>query len=473
MEKGCAGKVLVFSTNSEFVASLCQMLSKTAYVSQGYHSWDNALDALKAKKFDVFLAEAELPDMDGIALLRAAMKIDPHLTGIMITGQNEFNLSVEAMRTGAFDYIEKPFKFELLLSKISRGIEVNRMRESCDMYRTIFENAVEGIYLMDAGGRYVATNAALADLFGYESPDDLMRNITDVRQQLYADPAHHAAMNRLVLEERLISDFETRVFRKDRSVVWVSENVRAVYDRHGNFQFFRGSVTDVMGRKQAFQALRENEMRFRYTAEKAERDKDALHEIIDEMCQSYADLEVLFMNFVRTMVMTIDGKSPWLKGHSVRVASYATKIGKEIGLENEKLKKLRLAALLHDIGKISDCDDLLNKQGKLSQDEFARIKKIPVQSAGILRRVKQLNDVIPFIRHHNEKIDGSGYPDGLRGDQIPFISRILHVADSFDSMTADRPYRKAPGREYAFEELKRHNNIQFDAQVTEAAFKVL
>jgi PleD family two-component response regulator len=188
MEKGCAGKVLVLSSNSEFVASLCQMLSKTAYVSQGYDSWDKALDALKEKKFDVFLAEAELPDMDGIALLRAAMKIDPHFTGIMITGQNEFNLSLEAMRTGAFDYIEKPFKFDLLLSKISRGIEVKRMRESCDIYRKIFENAVEGIYLMDAGGRYVAANAALADLFGYESPDDLMQNITDVRQQLYTDP---------------------------------------------------------------------------------------------------------------------------------------------------------------------------------------------------------------------------------------------------------------------------------------------
>jgi HD-GYP domain-containing protein (c-di-GMP phosphodiesterase class II) len=110
---------------------------------------------------------------------------------------------------------------------------------------------------------------------------------------------------------------------------------------------------------------------------------------------------------------------------------------------------------------------------KLSEDEFKQIKKLPVHGANILKKVRQLRDLIPIVKHHHERIDGTGYPDGLRGDDIPFISRILHVADSYDSMTANRPYREAPGREYALEELKRHNNTQFDARVTDAALKVL
>ncbi len=98
------------------------MLSKKEYTFQGYHSWDDALDALKAKKFDVFLAEVEMPELDGIALLRAAMKINPHLIGIIITGQSEFNLSVEAMRIGAFDYITKPFDVKELVTNIGNII---------------------------------------------------------------------------------------------------------------------------------------------------------------------------------------------------------------------------------------------------------------------------------------------------------------------------------------------------------------
>jgi PAS domain S-box-containing protein/putative nucleotidyltransferase with HDIG domain len=472
MEKGSTGKVLVFSSNSEFVISLCEMLSKTEYTFQGYHSWDDALDALKAKKFDVFLAEVEMPELDGIALLRAAMKINPHLIGIIITGQSEFNLSVEAMRIGAFDYITKPFKLELLLSKISRGIEVSQMRTASDIYRTVFDNAVEGCYLMDGERKFVAVNGALAQLLGYASPEDLMCHLTDVERQLYVDPAYHMVLNRLIMEKSAISDFESQVFRKDKSVIWISENLRTIYDQYGTIQFYRGSMMDITGKKQAVRSLRENVVQFQYMIEKAERDKDALHEIIEEMCHSYAELEAFFINFVSTMVNIIDGKSPWMKGHSVRVASYATRIGKEIGLDNEELKKLRIAALLHDIGKIH-CNGLLDKVEKLSEDEFKQIKKLPVHGANILKKVRQLRDLIPIVKHHHERIDGTGYPDGLRGDDIPFISRILHVADSYDSMTANRPYREAPGREYALEELKRHNNTQFDARVTDAALKVL
>ena len=179
------------------------------------------------------------------------------------------------------------------------------------------------------------------------------------------------------------------------------------------------------------------------------------------------------MNFVIAMVNALDAKSPWTKGHSERVAKYAEQVAKELGLEEGKIKNLQLACLLHDIGKIGTYDHLLDKAGKLTDEEFDIVKKHPAQGAAILKEIKQLKDIIPLIKHHHERIDGKGYPDGIKGEEIPFCARILHVADSFDSMTADRPYRPSPGREYAISELKRCSSTRFDPLVVEAFLRVL
>jgi HD-GYP domain-containing protein (c-di-GMP phosphodiesterase class II) len=129
--------------------------------------------------------------------------------------------------------------------------------------------------------------------------------------------------------------------------------------------------------------------------------------------------------------------------------------------------------LLHDIGKIGTYDSLLDKPERLTMEEFEIVKKHPFQGVEILQGVKQLHDIIPIIRYHHERIDGKGYPDGLKGEEIPILARILHVADSFDSMTSDRPYRPSPRIEYAISELKKHSGSQFDSYVVDAFLKVL
>jgi len=226
-------------------------------------------------------------------------------------------------------------------------------------------------------------------------------------------------------------------------------------------------------RKLAEEALRESEEHYRMQAENTQRSKDAFFSMLEDINESYKELEDLFMSLVKAMVNALDAKSPWTKGHSVRVAEYAEKIAKEIGLDENELKNLRLAGLLHDIGKIGTYDNLLDKPAKLTDEEFDLVKRHPAQGATILTDIKQLKDIIPLIRHHHERIDGRGYPDGLKGEKIPLGARILHVADSFDSMTADRPYRSAPGKEYALLEFKRCNGTQFDPQAVEAFLRVL
>ncbi|MDP2279231.1 MAG: HD-GYP domain-containing protein [Nitrospirota bacterium] len=144
-----------------------------------------------------------------------------------------------------------------------------------------------------------------------------------------------------------------------------------------------------------------------------------------------------------------------------------------MGLSERKIEDIRIAALLHDIGKIGTYDIVLDKPGKLTDEELALVKMHPAKGEEILRPIKQLQYILPIIRYHHERMDGSGYPDRLKGDEIPLLAKILCAADSFDSMTADRPYRPSPGKEHAIAELKRCSGTQFDPEVVEAFLRAL
>ncbi|GBE04328.1 MAG TPA: HD domain-containing protein [Nitrospirae bacterium] len=205
----------------------------------------------------------------------------------------------------------------------------------------------------------------------------------------------------------------------------------------------------------------------------AQKGRDAFLNMLEDINESYKELEDLFMKFIVVMVNALDAKSPWTKGHSERVSIFAEQIAMEILMDEEEIKNIKLAGLLHDIGKIATYDYLLDKPKGLTNEEFEIVKKHPIQGVNILKEIKQLSEIVPLIRYHHERMDGNGYPDKLSGSHIPLGARILHVADSFDSMTSDRPYRPAPGIKFALSELKKKSGTQFDKRVVEAFMSVL
>jgi len=201
--------------------------------------------------------------------------------------------------------------------------------------------------------------------------------------------------------------------------------------------------------------------------------KEAFLNMLEDVTEAHNDLQELFTGLITAMVNALDAKSRWTKGHSVRVGRFAEEIAKELGLEENEIKNIRLAGLLHDIGKIGTYDYLLDKPEKLTGEEYEMVKRHPAQGEAILGNIKQLKDILPFIRHHHERIDGRGYPDGLKGDEIPFGARILHVADTFDAIMADRPYRSSPGLEHAVSEFTKNAGQQFDLRVSEVFLGLL
>lgn len=192
-----------------------------------------------------------------------------------------------------------------------------------------------------------------------------------------------------------------------------------------------------------------------------------------ENARLVTDLQELFLSTIKTLSNTIDAKSPWTMGHSERVTAAAVKIARAMGMQDDGIKTIELAGLLHDIGKLGTYEEILNKPGKLNDEEAAIMREHPGKGALILEPIRQLKGIIPAIKYHHEYYNGTGYPEGLKGAEIPLMARILTVADSVDAMSADRPYRKGRAMDAIVAELKRCSGTQFDPIVVEAFLSTL
>lgn len=183
--------------------------------------------------------------------------------------------------------------------------------------------------------------------------------------------------------------------------------------------------------------------------------------------------EHLLTNVVRTLVSALDSKDAYTRGHSERVALFSKRIAENLGYDDAATEKLYLSGLLHDVGKIGVSDAVLRKPDRLTDEEFAEIKRHPDDGWSILLELEQLQYVLPGVLHHHEQVNGTGYPDGLKGDAIPLDARIMAVADAYDAMTSDRAYRKGMPHEKAIEIIRAGAGTQWDAGVVEAFLGVL
>jgi HD-GYP domain-containing protein (c-di-GMP phosphodiesterase class II) len=187
-----------------------------------------------------------------------------------------------------------------------------------------------------------------------------------------------------------------------------------------------------------------------------------------ENAQLYSDLKAQFIETVTALASAIDAKDKYTGGHTKRVALFSELIAKYMGYSEEEMEEVRMAAMLHDIGKIGIDDKVLKKEAPLDPAEWEHMKQHPEFGYRILSHVKQLKYVTDGMRYHHERPDGHGYPLGLKGEEIPMIARIISVADTFDAMTSNRPYRKGLSYETAFEEIVKHRGAQFDEKVVDA-----
>jgi len=190
-----------------------------------------------------------------------------------------------------------------------------------------------------------------------------------------------------------------------------------------------------------------------------------------ELMESYRRLELSSLEAIETLNATVDAKDPYTAGHSQRVQEIALAVARELKIDPSRLDAIRLAAPLHDIGKLRVPDAILLKPGRLTEDEYEVIKRHPADGADIVCKLGRLREAVPLIRHHHERWDGKGYPDRLAGDDIPVEACVVGLADAWDAMTTDRPYHRALTREEAAEQVREGRGTQFAPHVVDAFFR--
>lgn len=192
-----------------------------------------------------------------------------------------------------------------------------------------------------------------------------------------------------------------------------------------------------------------------------------------ENARLYEKLEQSYLSTIVTLSGIAEAKDFYTDKHMKDIAEYSVDIARKLGLSEADVENIRMAALLHDLGKITVPDDILKKPGRLSEEEMEVIRKHPAHGAKMIESIEPMKDAREIIRHHHEYYDGSGYPDGLRGEDIPLGARIIGVADAFDAMTSNRPYRKALPMDKVIKELKDFSGIQFDPDIVKVLILIL
>ena len=298
------GRLLIVDDESESLAPVCELLQKCGYMVNGYTSCEDALAALREECYDLLLTDLVMPEMDGITLLKEAFALDPCLVGIIVTGKGSIESAVNALKSGAFDFVLKPLDLEMLKQTVSRGMEFRRLREGEKKYRSIFENAIGGIYQTTKEGRCVTANRALARIIGYSSVEEFTANVGNI-SRLYVERGRRQEFIRLIEKNNIITGFESEVYRKNGSKIWISEHARAIYNSLGNLQYYEGCVEDITVRKRAEEELKSSREQLRRLSAYIEsaREEERMYiarEIHDELGQMLTALKMELFCLNRT-----------------------------------------------------------------------------------------------------------------------------------------------------------------------------
>ncbi len=411
-------------------------------------------EALEKKTWDIILSDYKLPGFDGLTALSISKNKGVHVPFIIVSGTIGEDIAVAALKAGAHDYIMKDRLGRLLpaierelaeaATRLERKNEQEKLRQAEDRYRSIFENAREGIYRSTPEGKIIMANRAMAAMFGYQSPEEFMADIHDVAGQLYVNPQDRTRIIELIAEQGFVHNYEAQLYRKDRTVFWVSMTMQAIRDQEGRIIYFEGIDEDITPRKK----------------------------MEEERLQSMARLRKSLGGTVQAISMAVEIKDPYTSGHQKRTADLARSIAGEMGLSPERADFVRMAATIHDIGKIAIPAEILSKPTTLTEIEYSLIKTHAQQGYDILKDIEFPWPVAEVILQHHERLDGSGYPQGLRGEAIILEARILAVADVVEAIATHRPYRPARGIEHALEEIRKNRGILYDAEVVDACLRL-
>jgi len=328
-------------------------------------------------------------------------------------------------------------EIEQHLYLLTLGHDITERKLAEERYRNIFENAQEGIFQSTPEGRFILANQSMARILGYDSPEDLIAGVTDIAGQVYVDPEEREKVTSFIAQQGFVKNNEARFYRKDGHIIWVSITTTPVRDDNGEILYFEGILEEITDRKENVERLRKT---------------------LGGTVQAIASL--------------VETRDPYTAGHQRRVSDLARAIAAEMNLPNDRVEGLRVAAIIHDIGKMSVPAEILSKPTRLTNIEFSLIKTHSQSGYDILKDIEFPWPIARMVIEHHERINGTGYPNGLSGDHLLLESRILAVADVVEAMASHRPYRASLGVDPALEEVEKNKGILYDKDVADACLRL-
>jgi len=426
---------------------------KNGGFSPSYEQVDTAeamSKALDNQTWDVILCDNSMPTLDAASALELYKYKGLDLPFIIVSGAIADETAVAAMKAGAHDYIMKG-NLARLSSAIDRELREakNRqerriteiqLRKSEEKYRALFEDSRDAIYLNNQEGELIDFNLSTLELFGYSREEMLGINTKSV----FVNPDKYERLKDEIAQKGSVREFKAKLRKKDGTEMdcLITSTVRQAKDK--SKLGYQGMIRDiselVSSRKQIEKTLN--------------------------------DLRKALGGTIEAMALTVETRDPYTAGHQRRVANLARSIASEMGVSKAQIQGVRMAGVIHDIGKISVPGEILSKPGNISQNELGIIKEHPQVGYNILKTVDFPWPIAQIVLQHHERMDGSGYPNGISGENILLEARILAVADVVEAMASHRPYRAALGINLALNEISKNCGSSYDSKVVDACLRL-
>jgi response regulator RpfG family c-di-GMP phosphodiesterase len=445
----------------------------------------DALHLFDENDFDLVISDIMMPGMSGMDLLHLIRERNPSATVIMITGNPTTDLTVSAIKKGAVDFLTKPFDIDELLYKVDI-----HLRQKEILHQEILGNTLEQSRLKDKTDD-LSKKSYIYDFIEDSQMDNdaIFERIAELALKLV-----DGEVCSIMLFDEEDNEFHDKV---------IKGNTDGTYQNYTQSPALKMVYNQVIEQKEAVLInsndhpevapslicaplmIRKNILGILSIRKKKNREvfsKKDLHHILSLTKRASLNLEnkILYesiyfniMDTLKSLISSIQARDQYTEEHSRRVTDEAVRLAISLNCSFKDQESLKIAGVLHDVGKIAVPDSILLKAGKLSEEEYMIIKNHPTIGENILKPILLLDKERRIIQCHHEQWDGKGYPIGLKGEDIPLLARILSVADSFDAMTNNRPYRPSMPKKEAIQELVASKNTQFDPDVVDAYINIL
>jgi putative nucleotidyltransferase with HDIG domain len=449
-------KILVVDDEEQIAQLLSGLLKSEGHQAEYVTDGEAALDRLTGGEFDLLVTDLRMPRMTGMQLIEKARDVAPDTDALIMTAYASTETAVDALRRGVSDYLSKPFGVDEVKAAVDKCLASREQRRKDEQK------------VNDLSAKVVSTEQSLEQRVGDLSfLHELTRLIADrstplkiclgaIRSHFDADAVILTQDNQVMERCGEEGDHAEELLRVGRRTALAGlARFGAQDQRYIAAPLEDGAV--VAGRSEPFCAddLRLLSITARDLGLAVENDR------------LRATQRSAYIGIVSTLIEAVEAKDRFNRGHSRRVADLAARFAHHVGLSGRECELVATAAKLHDIGKIGIPEEILNKAGKLTSDEFDVIKSHPVIGEQILMPLDFLAETRPIVRHHHEHWDGSGYPDGLSGHNIPRNAALLSIVDAFDAMTSNRPYREGMPHEKALDILEDGAGSQWDPELVD------